>query len=203
MGKKKRVVTWDTGINREHRCEHCWRLSKRDAIMRFAYHSYPIWLHHACYVPWFEKWYGRTCRICGQHFYVQWSSARRNGYNDLELCFTCWPHNTDSSLIGRQVTNRATRTAALGLLSSLTVGQWQQTLSDFNNRCAYCQSRPATDIEHFIPVELGGGTTADNCVPSCRACNARKRSKHPNDLDDSQWHGRISQIRTYLSTRNA
>lgn len=89
------------------------------------------------------------------------------------------------------------------LPGNLTIDQWRQTVADFGGMCAYCQTRPYIDLEHFIPVELGGGTTVGNCVPACKSCNGRKRRKHPDELDDEVWHGRIGQIRAYLATRQS
>lgn len=63
--------------------------------------------------------------------------------------------------------------------ATLTIVEWLITLNNFHWKCAYCQTGPYEVMEHYIPVTLGGGTTAENCVPACFSCNARKAAKHP------------------------
>jgi len=72
------------------------------------------------------------------------------------------------------------RAKRAGLLSTLTLEQWMQTLAFFSGKCAYCLERPYQAMEHFIPLRLGGGTTFDNCIPACKQCNSLKQGLHPN-----------------------
>lgn len=75
------------------------------------------------------------------------------------------------------------RTSKLGLESRYSLEDWRTTQRAFGGRCVYCGSVPLQlEIEHFIPVRLGGGTTISNIVPACHDCNAIKRSSHPYDL---------------------
>lgn len=66
--------------------------------------------------------------------------------------------------------------------STLTAGEWEETLRKFDNRCAYCDVE-LTEVhqEHFVPVALGGGYTKNNIVPSCPECNADKKHTRPNE----------------------
>jgi P22_AR N-terminal domain/HNH endonuclease len=89
------------------------------------------------------------------------------------------------------------RAEKLGLPATLTVVQWLVTLDHFGWRCAYCQDRPGIIIEHFIPVSLGGGTTVDNCIPSCYACNSKKGNNHP-DMVTTIPRGILNAIRSRL-----
>jgi 5-methylcytosine-specific restriction endonuclease McrA len=68
---------------------------------------------------------------------------------------------------------------------SLTIGQWLITLEYYNWRCAYCGG-PYEELEHRIPIDRGGSTTAKNCVPSCQSCNRRKGSLHPDEIIASE-----------------
>lgn len=69
------------------------------------------------------------------------------------------------------------RTRKAGLPSTLTQAQWEATMKYFNRRCAYCQKSQYVELEHFVPVRRGGGTTYSNCVPACGSCNTCK--DHP------------------------
>ena len=66
--------------------------------------------------------------------------------------------------------------------ATLTLSQWLTTLARFHRRCAYCQTGPYEVMEHYIPISQGGGTTAENCVPACRKCNAQKSDRHPESI---------------------
>lgn len=68
------------------------------------------------------------------------------------------------------------------LPASLTTKEWRDILALFDNRCAYCFAPQSALLhvlhkEHIVPVSAGGPLIADNVVPACRSCNARKRNK--------------------------
>lgn len=65
--------------------------------------------------------------------------------------------------------------------ATLTLKQWLTTLHHFQWRCAYCQG-PYETLEHLIPIQRGGGTTAGNCIPSCKSCNSRKGLRLPDEI---------------------
>ncbi len=89
------------------------------------------------------------------------------------------------------------RAIQIQLPATLTVEQWLRTLEHFRWRCAYCEQRPGVIIEHFIPLPLAG-TTAENCVPSCYACNSKKGNIHP-DFVTTIPRQVLNTIQAYLS----
>jgi 5-methylcytosine-specific restriction endonuclease McrA len=107
------------------------------------------------------------------------------------------------------VRQHLTRASKRDLPATLTVDQWLVTLKDFGGRCAYCYEKPYQVLEHFIPLELGGGTTVDNCVPACRSCNLTKGPWSPFDLP--YYYTRNAQrilaiapkVKLYLETRRS
>lgn len=46
----------------------------------------------------------------------------------------------------------------------------------FFGLCAYC-GRPATTVDHAIPISRGGGSRRGNLLPACASCNSRKRAR--------------------------
>jgi len=98
--------------------------------------------------------------------------------------------------IGDRVWQARERAIQANLPATLTVEQWLRTLEHFKWKCAYCEQRLGIIIEHFIPLPLAG-TTADNCVPSCYACNARKGNVHPS-LVTSISRQVLDTIQSYL-----
>ena len=52
------------------------------------------------------------------------------------------------------------------------------------NRCQYCNRRFPTSeltLDHVVPRSRGGGTTWDNLVCACVACNSRKGGRSPRE----------------------
>jgi 5-methylcytosine-specific restriction endonuclease McrA len=94
------------------------------------------------------------------------------------------------------------RAHSAGLPATLTLSAWLHTLQDFSNLCAYCQKRPFEALEHFVPIDAGGGTTAQNCVPTCGRCNYSKGTTNPDshqlDLFINETRERV---RRYLAGR--
>lgn len=54
---------------------------------------------------------------------------------------------------------------------------WFRLYHRFNKLCAYCGSRPATTIDHVIPVAKGGSGYIGNILPACVTCNSSKQDK--------------------------
>jgi 5-methylcytosine-specific restriction enzyme A len=57
---------------------------------------------------------------------------------------------------------------------------WQQKTAA--GRCRYCGSIvPQKDLtmDHLVPLAAGGRSTKENLVPSCKACNNKKKTMMP------------------------
>lgn len=56
----------------------------------------------------------------------------------------------------------------------------QQVLLRANRRCEYCHAQKAIiitlEIDHIMPLSLGGQTELDNLCLACRPCNANKKN---------------------------
>jgi 5-methylcytosine-specific restriction endonuclease McrA len=51
-------------------------------------------------------------------------------------------------------------------------------------KCAYCGSEKGKlTIDHIIPRSRGGRTCFENCVASCKACNNKKGSSFPSEVN--------------------
>lgn len=65
--------------------------------------------------------------------------------------------------------------------STLTSAEWVEILEVFGRCCAYCL-RPESECgkleqDHVVAISRGGGHTAENVVPACRHCNAKKKDR--------------------------
>jgi 5-methylcytosine-specific restriction enzyme A len=57
---------------------------------------------------------------------------------------------------------------------------WQQKTA--TGKCHYCGSDvPCKELtmDHLVPIAMGGRSTKENLVPSCKACNNKKKSMMP------------------------
>lgn len=88
------------------------------------------------------------------------------------------------------------------LPSTLTIKDWNYSLTFFDNECAYCgDSNCNLAQEHVIPVLKGGGYTPQNIIPSCQSCNSSKGPKHLNNWfpkRKSYTRERMSKIIDYI-----
>ena len=82
----------------------------------------------------------------------------------------------------------------------LCLKSWLETLKHFQRQCAYCGRKPYQELDHFLPRILGGKTTVNNCLPSCKVCNGRKSGFHPKHLD-AMFPATIAQLRVYLTSQ--
>lgn len=47
--------------------------------------------------------------------------------------------------------------------------------------CFICEKATATEVEHLVPVSLGGGNTWDNLALACKSCNGSKGGSNRHD----------------------
>jgi 5-methylcytosine-specific restriction endonuclease McrA len=121
--------------------------------------------------------YTRTCWFCGNSYYASKSNRRSS------LCPSCKSMPNAKFLIHEisRLNDQLKRAEKAGLPATLSLRQWVATIEHFKGLCAYCQNKPFEVLEHFVPVEMGGGTTASNCVPACNKCNAIKGGFSPHE----------------------
>ena len=136
-----------------------------------------------------------NCASCGQP--LQPEHLGKPGWAICEQC--------DTPAVRKErdrVLTHLRRAHSAGLPATLTLAAWLHTLQDYSNLCAYCQQRPFEALEHFVPIDAGGGTTAHNCVPACGRCNFSKGTTNPDtqqlDLFINETRERV---RRYLAGR--
>ena len=76
-----------------------------------------------------------------------------------------------------RVRSHLKRAQEAGTPATLTIEQWLAKIEQFHGLCAYCKEKPFDTLEHLIPISDNGGTTEENCFPSCQRCNFTKGSK--------------------------
>jgi hypothetical protein len=97
----------------------------------------------------------------------------------------------------RRARNRARRK---GLPANLSLQEWTETLQDFEQKCAYCGGGNIITLDHYIPLNCGGGSSIDNCVPCCPSCNLSKSGVLPEDAKLIS-RSAIQRVERYLELR--
>jgi HNH endonuclease len=151
------------------------------------------WNPHFYYCPAcqeeIKRQHAYTCAVC-QLSYV---SMKTLSGNKTLLCPSCKDE-------GQVVKSNLGRAIAYRHPATLTLPEWIATLRYFNWTCTYCRERKYELLEHFIPLKHdGGGTTAENCIPACYACNVRKGDVHPAKLGSIFQPENLSLIQEYLA----
>jgi 5-methylcytosine-specific restriction endonuclease McrA len=81
-----------------------------------------------------------------------------------------------------------------GLASRLSLKEINQVYTKFNNRCYNCGTSSRLEIDHHKPLSSGYGLTLDNAVILCRACNASKKDKLPEEFYTEQQIATLATI---------
>lgn len=103
----------------------------------------------------------------------------------------------------RRINQQKRYASTCGLLSTLTVEEWELCLRFFNNSCSYCDNKNKLEQDHVIPVTNGGGYVSKNIIPACKICNPSK-SNHNMEV----WYrkqpffseDRLNKIKQWAST---
>ena len=82
----------------------------------------------------------------------------------------------DDHLARKRITAHKREALKRSLPATLTPEEWDETLLEFDFKCAYCGTKGFMTQDHVIPVSAGGGYIKENIVPACETCNASKQA---------------------------
>lgn len=85
---------------------------------------------------------------------------------------------------GHEVILSVTHKRVSKLLNSsgaYTAKQSRELLDRCNHSCLNCSSQARIELDHIIPVSLGGCNCISNIQPLCRKCNAAKGNRRTTD----------------------
>jgi 5-methylcytosine-specific restriction endonuclease McrA len=100
-----------------------------------------------------------------------------------------------------RVTRQRRRAKKDSLPNTFTQKEWRETRQYWDGKCAYCGKKGEAQQDHFIPVDNGGGYTADNIIPACAKCNQSKGARNPfawMEKSPKVSRGAIQDIEKYL-----
>jgi 5-methylcytosine-specific restriction endonuclease McrA len=161
-------------LEKEHLCELCHKKGFGKSMIQLTRDNIPAVLigyyHVRCAEQVFQE-YQKVCHWCGDQYTERFVDGQGG------LCEKCNTGQLNTEYW--RLRKSSMRTIDAGLPTTLTLREWIQTLNDFGWSCAYCGHKPFKEIDHFIPIFSGGGTTRNNCVPTCSYCNHHKKDRSP------------------------
>lgn len=80
--------------------------------------------------------------------------------------------------------NRRALLASVG--GKVTGAEIRAIIDRQRGRCAACGAKAKLEMDHILPLALGGRTEASNFQGLCKPCNIRKRSQHPIEFNRSR-----------------
>lgn len=88
-----------------------------------------------------------------------------------------YPHRWVASYNARRAREKAVE-------GKVTAKQIIEILESQGRKCVYCQVSldKGYEVDHIMPLALGGTNWPSNIQCLCRSCNRRKSSKHPDDF---------------------
>lgn len=146
-----------------------------------------------------------VCNSCGKHYKKRKDHVKEKNYCSIDCCAKARTVNgakwKDKEKIkkymreyaqkNKEVFNRrarewgknnraiknANQRARRSTLGKVSAKEWEEICTSYGNRCVCCLSEKSLEMDHVIPVSLGGTTSIDNVQPLCRTCNAIKSTK--------------------------
>lgn len=120
---------------------------------------------------------GKAWREKNQESYLEKSKRYREEHREsLRAMYRAWKKAHPKEVIAQNQARRAMKHHAP--INDFTLAQWEEIKRACGHRCVYCGrvSQRLTQ-DHVRPLISGGSHTADNIVPACRSCNAKKGNK--------------------------
>jgi 5-methylcytosine-specific restriction endonuclease McrA len=123
-----------------------------------------------------RQFVGCRCEICGQAFVAIGVRHTTCSPNCRQVRRAAVRH------IREQYEKALTRGQMFGVFSA---SEWGKRLQQYEGACVYCGAKEQIEIEHVIPLGIGGSQLIANVYPACHPCNHDKNMATP-----SQWLAR-------------
>lgn len=101
-----------------------------------------------------------------------WYEANRDHAGQLARA---WQVRNPGKVARIQHRRRAKKAMAVSV--PYTAADVARLMDRYGGLCGYCRSGRATEVDHMIPIAMGGPDALPNLLPVCRRCNASKGHK--------------------------
>lgn len=111
------------------------------------------------------------CVSCEDESNKNYKAANRSKIADTFREY--FKKHADKIRFGRRV-SKANKRGAVG---SLSLDQWRTLCVYYGNKCLRCGKQGRLDMDHVVPISMGGSAYVDNVQPLCRSCNSFKNDR--------------------------
>jgi 5-methylcytosine-specific restriction endonuclease McrA len=178
---------FDMVIVTEKRCTKCGKIKPLEQFIvdkrrKYGRGSHCLKCHKEISIAWQKKnpehYHEYNRQYVAEHakqVYANLVRWRKNNPDKLHAQSRDWYRRNAPVLVMRCI-NRQKR---IKNGDQISVEDWKNIKSFYGNKCLCCgRTSVKLEIDHVIPLSLGGTHSIDNIQPLCRSCNARKNAKH-------------------------
>lgn len=116
---------------------------------------------------------GAQCKECQRTAIKRWLSANPERVRASQRVRSRrWRQRNPLKHVEQQHRRRARVRACESV--PFTRDEWLLKVQRYNGLCAYCGCRPWSEMDHVVPIAVGGRHAIDNVVPACAGCNRSK-----------------------------
>lgn len=127
--------------------------------------------------------YQTYCKSCLRPSNKKWVEENKERHQELQrswykknreqhlLNSKVWAHNNRDKKRQHRAKRLITERNAAG---SFSAEELNRRMNYYNNKCIYCLDGEYENLEHAIPLDVGGTNWPANLFPSCESCNKRK-----------------------------
>jgi 5-methylcytosine-specific restriction endonuclease McrA len=119
-----------------------------------------------------EFYAGRgKCKECQKEYIKQWQRDNRQRVSANTA------KSRKNTTKWRESNNRYLHKRRSLVAESLPTGYRQAVLNFYGAQCAKCGSADRLEMDHVVPLTLGGSNTLSNIQVLCKPCNASKKNR--------------------------
>lgn len=110
-------------------------------------------------------------------------SWQKRNWDLVREIHRAWSKANPEKVLASARTQRAKRKGAIG---SHTPRDFAEIVKQQDNRCKYClrefSDKVKIEVDHIIPIRMGGTNFKENIQAACSTCNKRKSDKDPAEF---------------------
>lgn len=133
---------------------------------------------------------------------TQWAKNNPERYKARQKA---WRESEKGKLLKKAHQNNYRSRKLENHYTQYTKAELQEICDRFDNQCAYCGKFAKLQMDHAVPISLGGADVAGNLLPACKSCNSGKKNRTIEDWYFKQTfftQSRWKKIKQYLGWKN-
>lgn len=135
----------------------------------------------------------RTYRAANRHRIREWSRGYKSREDvkakEKEYRVAHREHRRAYDAEHVHARNYLRRALRLGIEPVVEKFTKSDVIARYGDHCVYCETGAFEQLDHRVPIKVGGHHTLDNVRPTCAACNSSK-----SDADPDEWLARQAEF---------